>query len=189
MHTPQLMKTIAWADLCCHQAIPCEDVRAIRVIVSRTSDELELGFQLDGNISRLRLTAQSNAELWQHTCFEALVAIEGEAAYHEFNFAPSSACRIYAFRGYRDPAPLTKVLHWPVVVVSTTDERLELDTRIVLTDLSAIYSQSPLRLSLSAVIESWNGSLSYWALHHPAGKPDFHHADAFALRLQAPDSE
>lgn len=187
------MKSIALADLWCHPAIPCKDVRAIRVIVSRTSDELELGFRLEGNISRIRLTAQSKprcpAELWRHTCFEAFLAIDGEAAYHEFNFAPSSAWCLYAFRSYRDPAPLTKVLHWPVVVVSTTEERLELDTRIVLIDLSPVYSRSPLRLGLSAVIESWNGSLSYWALHHPAGKPDFHHADAFALRLQAPDSE
>jgi hypothetical protein len=46
-----------------------------------------------------------------------------------------------------------------------------------------------LRLGLSAVIESCNGSLSYWALRHPAGKPDFHHADAFALGLEAPEAE
>jgi hypothetical protein len=40
-----------------------------------------------------------------------------------------------------------------------------------------------LRLGLSAVIEDDNGSLSYWALKHPSGKPDFHHPDAFALEI------
>jgi hypothetical protein len=42
---------------------------------------------------------------------------------------------------------------------------------------------APWRLGLSAVIEDTRGSLSYWALAHPPGKPDFHHADGFALEL------
>jgi hypothetical protein len=33
------------------------------------------------------------------------------------------------------------------------------------------------------VIEETNGNKSYWALAHPAGKPDFHHADGFAYEL------
>lgn len=41
---------------------------------------------------------------------------------------------------------------------------------------------------LSAVIEEADGTLSYWALAHPAGKPDFHHPDCFVLELPAPDA-
>jgi hypothetical protein len=33
------------------------------------------------------------------------------------------------------------------------------------------------------VIEEIDGALSYWALRHAPGKPDFHHRDAFALEL------
>jgi hypothetical protein len=33
------------------------------------------------------------------------------------------------------------------------------------------------------VIEEKNGALSYWALRHPAGKPDFHRRSAFAMEL------
>jgi hypothetical protein len=33
------------------------------------------------------------------------------------------------------------------------------------------------------VIEETNGAKSYWALKHPPGKPDFHHADGFVLEL------
>jgi hypothetical protein len=36
---------------------------------------------------------------------------------------------------------------------------------------------------LAAVVETTRG-ISYWALHHPADKPDFHHPDSFALRLE-----
>ena len=41
----------------------------------------------------------------------------------------------------------------------------------------------PWRLGLSAVIEEANGRLSYWALAHPAGRPDFHHADCFTCEF------
>jgi hypothetical protein len=41
-------------------------------------------------------------------------------------------------------------------------------------------------IGLSAVIEEVDGTKSYWALRHPAGPPDFHHPDCFALTLPAP---
>jgi hypothetical protein len=40
------------------------------------------------------------------------------------------------------------------------------------------------RAAVSAVIEQHDGAISYWALAHPAGKPDFHHRDGFVLKLQ-----
>jgi hypothetical protein len=39
------------------------------------------------------------------------------------------------------------------------------------------------RIGLSAVIEDTNGEISYWALAHPPGKPDFHHANGFAYEI------
>jgi len=44
---------------------------------------------------------------------------------------------------------------------------------------------APLRLliAMAAVVEDEGGRLSYWALRHPPGKPDFHHPDSFALEL------
>ena len=44
-----------------------------------------------------------------------------------------------------------------------------------------------LRLGLCAVIEEENGALSYWALKHPSGRPDFHHPDGFALKIERRD--
>jgi hypothetical protein len=172
---------------------PADDVRAIRVVVRRRQVELELGFRLDGNVSSIRLTPSSGpqnpTELWRHTCFETFVAIDGQAAYHEFNFAPSGEWRVYAFRAYRAAAPLMNALHVLSVTTRVTGQRVELDTRIVLSGLSAVHLHSPLRLGLSAVIESQEGSLSYWALRHPTDKPDFHDAAAFSFRLEPPTSE
>lgn len=44
-----------------------------------------------------------------------------------------------------------------------------------------------LQIGLSAVIEEMDGTKSYWALAHPAGKPDFHHPDCFTLELPPPE--
>lgn len=40
-----------------------------------------------------------------------------------------------------------------------------------------------LRLALAAVVERADGTLGYWALRHGRERPDFHHADGFALTL------
>ena len=37
-------------------------------------------------------------------------------------------------------------------------------------------------------IEEASGRISYWALKHPPGRPDFHHPDGFALELPPPSA-
>jgi hypothetical protein len=115
--------------------------------------------------------------------------IEGEQAYYEFNFAPSGQWRVYAFRAYRVPAPLEVSIHSPSIVTSTTSERLELSARLRLADLSPFHSGSPLCLGLAAVVETQDGSLSFWALRHSSARPDFHQAETFAVRVTAPRRE
>jgi len=187
------MSIEASANLCCHPTTPCEEVRVIHVRLRRTNAELELNFQLEGNISRLCLLPpsghQDRVELWRRTCFEVFVGVEGQAAYHEFNFAPSRQWRAHAFRAYRDPVPLTNQFRALTVATMATSERLKLGARLVLADLSPVHSHAPLRLGLSAVIERVDRLLSFWALYHSGAKPDFHHPDAFALRLEAPQPD
>jgi hypothetical protein len=48
---------------------------------------------------------------------------------------------------------------------------------------AARIADGPLKIGLCAVIEEKGGTLSYWALRHPPGKPDFHHRRGFALEL------
>jgi hypothetical protein len=93
---------------------------------------------------------------------------------------------VYAFDRHRDGGPLTDVARPPRVVVGAGRGELELDALIDLAALSPAYVMAPLRLALATVVEETSGALSYWALRHPPGAPDFHHADAFALRLEPP---
>jgi len=36
----------------------------------------------------------------------------------------------------------------------------------------------------AAAIEDDRGRLSYWALEHPPGRPDFHHPESFTMELR-----
>jgi hypothetical protein len=147
---------------------------------------------LNGDIPEIQIPSASVArigtQLWEHTCFEAFIAVEGQSAYHEFNFAPSGEWAVYAFLGYRKPGPHMSELKPPSIAVRSTQNRLELDALVRLDGLSAIHRRASLRLGLSAVIEASDG-LSYWALCHPTSRPDFHNADGFALLFEPPGPE
>ena len=179
-------------ELRCHSSALSERVRHIQVLVRRTaSGELRMTYCLNGDIPEIRIPGGSvpriGTQLWEHTCFEAFIAVEGQSAYHEFNFAPSGEWAVYAFLGYRKRGPYVSEIP-PSMAVRSSQSRLELDTLVRLDGLSAIHRRASLRLGLSAVIEACDG-LSYWALRHPSDKPDFHNADGFALLLEPPGPE
>jgi hypothetical protein len=145
-------------------------------------------YRLAANLARLRVPAPAPLQradgLWRHTCFEAFVRRAGEEAYHEFNFSPSGEWAAYTFRRYRERGSNLAGDFNPKITVHRDADRLELSAVIPRAFLPPGPPEVPLRLGLSAVIEDRNGVLSYWALRHPPGKPDFHHPDAFALELK-----
>jgi hypothetical protein len=142
-----------------------------------------MAFVLEGDAAGLRIPAprpfRRAERLWRHTCFEVFVMAGQGPEYREFNFSPSGEWALYGFRSYRDGGELATE-GAPDVAVRRTANGLELDARI---SADLLPQGRPLRLGLAAVVEDKDGALSYWALHHPVGKPDFHHADAFALQL------
>lgn len=176
--------------LTCHPQTRTDAVRGIAAHVGRSpGGALAIQFILDADLGQLRIPpprASSRVHgLWEHTCFEAFIALKSTSAYHEFNFAPSGEWALYAFQSYREFASLPDEMGAPEINVRSLADRFELCAVVRLDSLSAAHATTSLRLALSAVIEDDNGSLSYWALRHPPGQPDFHHPDAFALTLKA----
>ncbi len=166
-----------------HPASRCDSVTAIDVDVMRPrAGALLLSYELTGTIGDLRLppvTAPARAdELWRHSCFEAFIRPVGSSAYFEFNFAPSTQWAAYRFDGYRSGMSASE-MGKPRIEINSAPGQLTLQTAL---ELSALPPR-PWRLSLSAVLEEANGNKSYWALAHPSGKPDFHHADCFACEI------
>ena len=121
--------------------------------------------------------------LWKHTCFEAFIAVADAPHYYELNFSPSGRWAIYTFSGYRGGMSPTDVTVPPELDVRRFDDRLELDAPIRMSDLIDREGGRTLKLALTAVVEDDSGTLSYWALKHAPGKPDFHHPDGFVLEL------
>ena len=181
------------AVLKCHPETSGSAVHGIEACISRLENgEFALSYTLKGRIDRLKIPTprpgRRAERLWEHTCFEAFVSGINGPAYCEFNFAPSAEWAVYAFRRYRDGAALLlNEEPAPKITVRGTEDRLELDAAVHLDHLSLIKPNAPRRLALSAVIEDKDGRLSYWALKHPPGKPDFHHPDSFALALEPAD--
>ena len=71
----------------------------------------------------------------------------------------------------------------PSIEINLTPDSLTLQASVALDRLSGLPRDGLWRLGLSAVIEERSARKSYWALAHPPGKPDFHHADSFAYEL------
>jgi hypothetical protein len=160
-----------------HPSTPTDVVRTLEVHVeSIAGGSVELRYVLEAPLDRLRIpparTATRRDELWKHTCFEVFVAASADGPYRELNFAPSSEWALYSFDDYRKGmvAPEAKA---PSVSVQSSAQRLTLEVSAD-SGLAAVC-----RLALSAVIEDGDGRLSYWALRHPPGKPDFHHPESF----------
>jgi hypothetical protein len=167
-------------DLVAHPQTLPGAVRGVHAGAARAPRGLlALRYRIEGDLERLRIApprAPAIAErLWEHSCCEVFIAPAGAAGYQEFNFSPSGEWAAYAFQGYRQGDP------WrapdPQIDVRRSGHELELRARIPA-------PAGRLRVALCAVIEDREGVLSYWALRHPAGKPDFHHPDGFALELE-----
>jgi hypothetical protein len=166
--------------LACHPETPSHAVRRVRASALRTpAGALQLRYAIEGALDRVRIPAarqpRIGEQLWQHTCCEIFVARPGLPAYHEFNFSPSGEWAAYAFYRYREGQPIHAPD--PGISVRTTAEKLELEALIAV-------EPGKLALALAVVIEETDHRLSYWALRHPAGKPDFHHREAFAMELE-----
>jgi len=149
-------------------------VRRVDVDVERRGGALFLAYRIEGIMEEVRVPPHGLQPIWQHTCCEAFVARPRSPAYHEFNFSPSGEWAAHAFTDYRQGAPFAAPD--PRIVFRTLPEGMELLASVPI-------GPGPLLLGLSAVIEERGGMLSYWALRHAPGKPDFHHRDAFALEL------
>lgn len=170
-------------DLVAHPDHSPRAVRSVTVHVGTIGHGYRFYFFVAGDIRRVVVPDRSAKPgrvdgLWQKTVFEAFVSgvDPGRAAtYCEFNFSPSCDWAAYSFDHYREG-----MRDLPAVIdvgVARLDNLLAVEAK-----LHADFLRKS-RLGLSAIIEETDGRKSYWALAHPAGKPDFHDDACFTLPL------
>ena len=121
-------------------------------------------------------------QLWQTTCFELFLKPEADPAYVELNLSPSERWAAYDFAAYREGMAERPVEREPQGTMRLGSSFAIFDAAV---PLSALPDRD-CRMNLTAVIEEQGGTKSYWALAHPAERPDFHDPACFVATLPAP---
>lgn len=172
------------SPLLAHPDTPNEAVRRLDAGVALTADHtLRFQYVLDVDLRRVRIPQRAPGggradRLWTRTCFEAFIATDDSMVYVELNFSPSGQWAAYRFHSYRQG--MEELAAAPRLRVDRSERQLKLQAAVRM-PLGA-----PLRVGLSAVVEDEAGRVSYWALHHPPGRPDFHHPESLSLSLELP---
>ena len=160
-----------------HPATKIVTVQTIDVAVWQDGDRWHFRYRVEGIDDLVLPDTQPSGrtdELWKQTCFEAFVGLPA-GGYLEFNFSPSTQWGLYRFDGHRSgmrDAP-GEIEIW----LDAGETWLALEAAV---ECKALRTGSS--LGLNAVIQE-RGSMSYWALGHSDGAPDFHDRACFRASL------
>lgn len=150
-----------------------------------SASDVTLAYCVDGDMARLSIPSPRpplrSDELWRETCFEAFFRPTVTGDYYEFNFASSGAWAAYRFSGYRQGMRPIEPLQPPLITCTQDDRQLRLNVRLHAALLTGNHAQ----VALTTVLQDTEGQVSYWALAHAPGKPDFHNAHGFTATLAA----
>ena len=176
-------------SLCSHPTTPNTLVEQITgSIIPLAEGSLQFIYHLKGDLQSLLIPELTVSEpkdnLWQHSCFEAFIAVEGEKSYYEYNFSPSSQWAAYAFSDYRVRSGW-QASQAPNIKREQQDDDLIITINLPASCLPDNPDAKPLKIGISAVIETRRNTISYWSLKHPENTPDFHHRESFNLHINS----
>lgn len=171
-----------------HELTPFETTPHTRAMRLRAGcsiladDTLRLYYQISGELSALVIAPPAACarqdNLWQSTCFEIFLREPSAKTYLEINVSPSTQWAAYRFADYRGDAINAPDIPTIETDTHSTPGALTLQSRLTLPPWLSDH-RGDLQMNLAAVLEFTDGSKSYWALTHPADRPDFHHAGGF----------
>lgn len=167
----------------CHPSTPCHLVQTVEVtVVTGAGANLQLEYRIAGDIAQLAVPVPDAPlpadRLWEHTCCEIFAARVDESAYHEWNFSPTGQHAHFCFDGYRERAASGPTC--PATVSAVHDAKALALTAAL--ELPASLNRT-FALALTTVIRDARGNRSYWALHHPGERPDFHARAGFTVAV------
>ena len=165
-----------------HPATPSTAIERIDVELGRDARGVRISYRMIGNADRVVVATLAPGasprvrdELWRTTCCELFLRDAASTAYREYNFAPCGDWAAYGFSGYRSGRVALET-RAPRIALARTSDAVVLS--VTLMDLPPEALDEAQRIGLACVVETGT-ELSYWALAHPPGKPDFHHETAF----------
>jgi hypothetical protein len=154
--------------------------------IDRDGGRLSIEYQLIGNLTAVEIPALAATptrkfHLWEATCFEFFLGIPEDRSYWEFNLSPAGDWNIFHLddyrQGLRDELAFTSL---PFTVEQKANSlllALEFDlSKIIPVDRS-------IDISITTVMKSIEGEISYWALTHCGSEADFHRRDSFVIKI------
>ncbi len=160
----------------------------IRIIgnIARHSNILLLGYALIGPLADVIIPAPADVPmrknaLWEETCFEFFICADGSDNYWEFNLSPAGHWNIYRFTSYRAGMQQEQAFQSLPFSVRVLDGALRHSRDHAREKI--LPAGQALKVSVSAIINTVNDGLTYWALAHPGPQPDFHRKESFILEL------
>ncbi len=168
---------------------PSNDLPDINITgeIERTEDQLSVRCHVKGDIISITIPELAKVpmrkdDLWKRTCFEVFIAPEGQTQYWEFNMSPSGNWNVYHMDAYRQVNMREEVLFTTLpFTFHKTDDELNLNISINLSYILPL--DQKLNIGVTAIIQTFDGSESYWALTHPGTQADFHIRDGFTIQL------
>jgi hypothetical protein len=159
---------------------------SITGVVTRDRQQLNIVYMVSGAIDTIQLPASNpnptrQWELWETTCFEYFFGVPEAQNYWEFNLAPNGNWNALALMDYREGIAEAVEIGSIEITTDRTTDRFTLSATI---PLSAIVpARKPLEMSVTAVIQTQDQLVSYWAIAHCGDAADFHRRDSFLITL------
>jgi hypothetical protein len=156
---------------------------SIEVAAQLENQKLCLQYTLIGDVTEIDWPVFDKVQLaeglWQTTCLECFLLLEDGKRYIELNFSPKGSWHIYYFDDYRKASVnLDKLVSIENIKVNQENDTYQLTSTISLGDISMR------SMGFTAVIETKQQQLSYWALQHDEQQPDFHLPSAWAVTVK-----
>lgn len=152
------------------------------------ADALEISYRISGDLRSLAIPAASGDPqrrdgLWQSTCLELFLASGSASDYWEFNLSPAGHWNVYHLDAYRQGLRQEEAYKDLPFAVTRSQQHVTLSLGCALPPGLRARASCGLEANITAVIAHTDGSIDYWALHHPGTEADFHHRDGFQLRF------
>jgi hypothetical protein len=153
--------------------------------LQRQTNTLAIRYELSdpdsiASIGSAALPTRKNG-LWEETCFEFFLGVQGSERYWEFNLSPAGHWNIYRFDGYRQGMQNEAAWDQLPFEVRQHSGSVTLDLDLDLSPIAG--AEQKLELAIAAVILLKTGTTSYWALTHCAPQADFHQRKSFTIKL------
>ncbi|MBW4605137.1 MAG: DOMON-like domain-containing protein [Calothrix sp. FI2-JRJ7] len=153
--------------------------------IARHENLLTIRYTLLGDIQQVNIappeTPQRKNELWLDTCFEFFIGAENSPGYWEFNLSPAGHWNIYRFDNYRQGMQEETAFTTLLFNVKHNSDSLTLTLNVNLDKIISV--DQPIEVSITTVIKSINGDVSYLAVSHKGAEPDFHLRESFVIEL------